>query len=122
MSEFDGLSAVVTGGGLGIGLATARLLAERGARVAVLDREIGAVEPPIAGIAVDVTDKAGVHAGVEEAVTLLGDRRACQQRGYRRAGVRGCDRLPGQPVVGGDDRDISRGGRRHAGATSPGWG
>lgn len=62
MSEFDGLSAVVTGGGSGIGLATARLLAERGARVAVLDREAGAVESPIAGVAVDVTDKARVQA------------------------------------------------------------
>src|SRR6266508_412176 len=34
--DFDGLVAIVTGGGSGIGLATARLLAARGARVAVL--------------------------------------------------------------------------------------
>jgi len=37
MAELSGLAAVVTGGGSGIGLATARLLAERGAKVAVLD-------------------------------------------------------------------------------------
>ena len=35
--EFDGLVAVVTGGASGIGLATASALADRGARVAVLD-------------------------------------------------------------------------------------
>jgi 2-keto-3-deoxy-L-fuconate dehydrogenase len=37
--EFDGMSAVVTGGSSGIGLATACLLAERGARFAILDRD-----------------------------------------------------------------------------------
>ena len=39
--EFAGLAALVTGGASGIGLATARLLAARGARVAVLDRDLG---------------------------------------------------------------------------------
>ena len=39
--EFAGLAALVTGGASGIGLATARLLAARGARVAVLDRDEG---------------------------------------------------------------------------------
>ena len=38
--EFSGLAALVTGGASGIGLATARLLASRGAQVAILDREI----------------------------------------------------------------------------------
>ena len=37
MAELSGLAAIVTGGGSGIGLATARLLASRGAEVAVLD-------------------------------------------------------------------------------------
>ena len=40
-NEFAGLAALVTGGASGIGLATARLLAARGARVAVLDRDEG---------------------------------------------------------------------------------
>ncbi len=37
-TEFAGLAALITGGASGIGLASARLLAARGARVAVLDR------------------------------------------------------------------------------------
>ncbi len=41
-SEFGGRAALVTGAASGIGLATARLLAARGARVAALDR----VKPP----------------------------------------------------------------------------
>jgi 2-keto-3-deoxy-L-fuconate dehydrogenase len=38
--EFSGLAALITGGASGIGLATARLLASRGAQVAILDREM----------------------------------------------------------------------------------
>jgi NAD(P)-dependent dehydrogenase (short-subunit alcohol dehydrogenase family) len=44
--DFDGLVAAVTGGASGIGLATARLLGDRGARVAVLDL----AEAPDAGL------------------------------------------------------------------------
>ena len=41
-AEFDGLAAIVTGGASGIGLATAKLLAERGATVACLDVAVNA--------------------------------------------------------------------------------
>ncbi|MFJ8687860.1 SDR family NAD(P)-dependent oxidoreductase [Micromonospora wenchangensis] len=41
MTDFHGLVAAVTGGGSGIGAAVADLLAVRGARVAVLDRDPG---------------------------------------------------------------------------------
>ena len=39
MGLLDGQTAVVTGGGSGIGRATCRRMAEEGARVAVLDLE-----------------------------------------------------------------------------------
>jgi len=44
MGEFEGLVAAITGGGSGIGAACADLLADGGARVAVLDREPGRPE------------------------------------------------------------------------------
>ena len=44
--RLDGMAALVTGGASGIGLATAQLLAARGARVAVLDRDADAVPAP----------------------------------------------------------------------------
>ena len=67
--ELEGLAAVVTGGGSGIGLATARLLAARGARVAVLDLEPGR---EFAALTADVTDDASVRAAVGEAADRLG--------------------------------------------------
>ena len=59
--EIDGKSALVTGAGSGLGAATARLLAERGARVALLDRDLDAARDQaraIGGLALacDVTD------------------------------------------------------------------
>jgi NAD(P)-dependent dehydrogenase (short-subunit alcohol dehydrogenase family) len=70
--DVEGLVAVVTGGASGIGLATARMLRERGARVAVLD--VGA--PPqgeeLLGISCDVTSDAQVRAAVDRVVAELG--------------------------------------------------
>jgi len=42
--NLENLPALVTGGGSGMGAVTARMLSERGARVAVLDRDIDSVE------------------------------------------------------------------------------
>jgi 2-keto-3-deoxy-L-fuconate dehydrogenase len=71
-AEFAGRVALVTGGASGIGLATARLLAARGARVAVLDRvkaeDAGGLYPVIA----DVTDDAAVRAAVAAAGQAIG--------------------------------------------------
>ena len=44
MNDFDGLVAVVTGGGAGLGAAVVAELLSRGARVGVLDLDPSAVE------------------------------------------------------------------------------
>ncbi len=69
MAELDGLAAVVTGGGSGIGQAAARLLASRGAKVAVLDLKPG---DEFIGLAADVTDDASVRLAVDAAAERLG--------------------------------------------------
>jgi 2-keto-3-deoxy-L-fuconate dehydrogenase len=98
--EFAGLAALVTGGASGIGLATARLLASRGARVAVLDREIpahggtsggiqgdhppgnshqasgpfgsGPLDGSLMPVIADVTDDPGVRSAVTAATEAFG--------------------------------------------------
>ncbi|MGW1091869.1 SDR family NAD(P)-dependent oxidoreductase, partial [Streptomyces sp. NPDC002596] len=72
MTELAGLRAIVTGGASGIGLATAELLAERGAKVAVLDLAPGELPAPLVGFTADVSDDAGVRAAVEAAAAALG--------------------------------------------------
>ncbi|WP_081237704.1 SDR family NAD(P)-dependent oxidoreductase [Streptomyces viridosporus] len=72
MSDFEGLTALVTGGASGIGRAAADLLAERGARVAVLDPDPSSVGAPLAGYRADVTDDASARAAVAAAVAGLG--------------------------------------------------
>ena len=72
MGDFDGLAAAVTGGASGIGLATARLLAERGARVAVLDLHTDGVPEPLTGVACDVTSDDSVRAAIDAVVDALG--------------------------------------------------
>ncbi|MGY1832054.1 SDR family NAD(P)-dependent oxidoreductase [Geodermatophilus sp. SYSU D01180] len=72
MAEFDGLVAVVTGGGSGIGAATARLLQDRGARVAVVDRDPDGAPEGVLAVPCDVTDSAAVDAAVATVVEQLG--------------------------------------------------
>ncbi|MER5543973.1 SDR family oxidoreductase [Streptomyces sp. NPDC002589] len=72
MSDFEGLRALVTGGASGIGRATADLLAARGARVAVLDRDPANVGKPLLAYRADVTDDSSVRAAVERAAEDLG--------------------------------------------------
>ncbi|MCU1662730.1 MAG: 3-oxoacyl-ACP reductase [Pseudonocardia sp.] len=67
IDRFAGRTAVVTGGGSGIGLATARRLAEEGARVVVADIDTGpgqAAADEVGGLFVrtDVTSEAEVEA------------------------------------------------------------
>ncbi|WP_310724190.1 SDR family oxidoreductase [Streptomyces sp. N2A] len=72
MTDFDGLAALVTGGGSGIGAATAALLQERGAKVAVLDRDPSGAPPGTLAVTADVTSAAAVRAAVDEAAAELG--------------------------------------------------
>jgi NAD(P)-dependent dehydrogenase (short-subunit alcohol dehydrogenase family) len=69
--DFEGLAALVTGAGSGIGLATARVLAERGARVAAFDLDPSPAAP-LLGIAGDVTDDGSVGAAVAAVAERFG--------------------------------------------------
>jgi NAD(P)-dependent dehydrogenase (short-subunit alcohol dehydrogenase family) len=68
-TEFDGAVAIVTGGASGIGAAVARILAERGASVAVLDRDPSDTH---FSVPCDVTDSAQVDAAVAAVVERFG--------------------------------------------------
>ncbi|MFI6984941.1 SDR family NAD(P)-dependent oxidoreductase [Embleya sp. NPDC050154] len=72
--DFAGRTALVTGGASGIGLATARMLTARGARVAILDRDPAALagDRELPAFTADVTDDASVTAAVRAAAELLG--------------------------------------------------
>ena len=75
-----GHTAIVTGGGSGLGEATARALAARGARVAVLDigmERAGNVAAAIGGVAIrcDVSSAEDGEAAVAEAASRLGEPR-----------------------------------------------
>ncbi|GAA2725228.1 SDR family NAD(P)-dependent oxidoreductase [Cellulomonas aerilata] len=74
MSDFAGLVAVVTGGASGIGLSTARTLADRGARVAVLDlpHALEGLPAPLVGVPTDVRDDAAVREAVEAVAARFG--------------------------------------------------
>jgi 3-oxoacyl-[acyl-carrier protein] reductase len=75
--RFQGKVALVTGGGRGIGAATAQMLAAEGAKVAVSDMDAApaaAVATPIHGVAIacDVTNRDQVESMVERTVKELG--------------------------------------------------
>lgn len=80
--KVDGLRALVTGGASGLGGATARWLAARGASVSVLDLESSSgasVAAEIGGVfvAADVTSPADVEAAVAHAGEALGGLDLC---------------------------------------------
>jgi 3-hydroxyacyl-CoA dehydrogenase / 3-hydroxy-2-methylbutyryl-CoA dehydrogenase len=80
--NLDGAGAIVAGGASGLGAATARLLAQSGARVAIADlneenaqalaEEIGG---PACAFKADVTDESEVQAAVAGAVDAFGELR-----------------------------------------------
>ncbi|MFD9815355.1 SDR family NAD(P)-dependent oxidoreductase [Streptomyces sp. NPDC059080] len=71
-ADFAGQGALVTGGGSGIGAATAALLLARGARVAVLDRDPSGAPDGAVRVTADVTSDEAVRAAVDEAADAVG--------------------------------------------------
>lgn len=82
MSEFAGRHVLVTGASTGIGLATARMLAERGARVFLVARSAGNLQQAEAAIlagggiaasrAADVADRGALLAAIDAAEERFG--------------------------------------------------
>ena len=70
MSRFDTMVAVVTGGSSGIGLATAELLAQEGAKVALLDVAQGASDHY--WVRCDVSDRSSVEDAIADVVEKFG--------------------------------------------------
>lgn len=75
--DIKGVAAIVTGGASGLGAATARALADKGAKVTVLDRDgdgAAAVANGIGGLGLrcDVGDPDGVAAVIDEARAVHG--------------------------------------------------
>ncbi|RNL62536.1 SDR family oxidoreductase [Nocardioides marmoriginsengisoli] len=72
MSELDGLAAIVTGGGSGIGAAVCTALLARGARVAALDLDPSYGPDGVLPVRADVTDDDSVRQAVAEVVDEFG--------------------------------------------------
>ena len=76
--DFSGRTAVITGGGGGIGVAIARRLVASGARVALWDRDLSLAEAKVAevgnavAVQVDVADDASVAAATAATMEAFG--------------------------------------------------
>ncbi len=72
MSDFTGLTAVVTGGSSGIGASVAQELNQRGARVAIMDRAI--TNPPdwVVPAIADISNDDEVRAAIETIAAAMG--------------------------------------------------
>jgi NAD(P)-dependent dehydrogenase (short-subunit alcohol dehydrogenase family) len=95
--HIQGQSALVTGGGSGLGEATARELARLGAKVAILDIQLAQaqrVAQEIGGVALqcDVTNPAGVQQALAEAAQAHGPARILMQI----AGIGSAKRIVGK--------------------------
>lgn len=82
MKNIDKLSAVVTGGASGLGAAVARLLSEKGVKVALLDMNVEAGEAlavELGGVfcQTDVSDQASVSDALSKARDAHGQERIC---------------------------------------------
>ena len=112
--KIDGIAAVVTGGASGLGEATARALAEKGAKVAVFDRDADKGEKVAAEIGgifceVDVMSDDKVAAAFEkaraahgQAVWSIAPGSPMREDGRGGQGNQGAQALPDEPVRTGD--------------------
>ncbi|MEK8028339.1 SDR family NAD(P)-dependent oxidoreductase [Pseudaquabacterium rugosum] len=94
--QLDSTPALVTGGGSGLGEATARALAAAGARVAVLDinaeaarRVADDIGPAALALACDITDEAAVATALDRAESAHGTARLL----FNVAGIGGAKRV-----------------------------
>lgn len=71
-SEFEGLTAVVTGGASGIGAAIVSRLLDAGARVAVLDLNVESADSRSSAFLADVSDDASVRNAIDSVVENFG--------------------------------------------------
>lgn len=71
-ARLQGLRAVITGAGSGIGLATTEAMLREGARVAALDLSPPATRAGLLPIVADVTSQQDINAAVERAVETFG--------------------------------------------------
>lgn len=76
MEDFDGRTAVITGGASGIGLATGHALAKEGMNIVVADIEAKAIDPAVDALSKHGTKVIGVQTDVasREAVNALAQR------------------------------------------------
>ena len=105
--KIDGIAAVVTGGASGLGAATARALAARGAKVSLFDRDGDkgeALAAEIGGIfcAVDVTSDEQVEAGFAKARAAHGQERVL----VNCAGIVTAAKTAGRDKTSGDIRSF----------------
>jgi NAD(P)-dependent dehydrogenase (short-subunit alcohol dehydrogenase family) len=68
VNRLAGKTAIVTGGGSGIGLATARLFEQEGAHVVVFDIDVAGTDPELHPVRVDVRSPNEVEAAIQQVV------------------------------------------------------